>query len=179
MSSIDDVLATIPMDRLAAQLGVDKATAEQAARTALPALFGGMQANAQDPAGAASLQRAVGNHDPGLVEGGVDLGQVDTADGDKIVGHIFGAQRDPVVNRLGGGEGGGVDAGLVAKLLPLLAPIVMSYLAKQTGARSTAPGGAGGGLGDILGSVLGGGGGKGGGFDIGDVLGGLLGGGRR
>jgi hypothetical protein len=178
MSSIDDVLATIPMDRLAAQLGVDRDTAEQAARTALPALFGGMQANAQDPAGAASLERAVGKHDPGLVEGGVDLGQVDTNDGDKIVGHIFGAQREPVVNRLGGG--GGVDSGLVAKLLPLLAPIVMSYLAKQTGARSTAPGGGGGGLADILGSVLGGGGGKGGGgIDIGDVLGGLLGGGKR
>ena len=87
MSSIDDVLATIPMDRLAAQLGVDEETAEQAARTALPALFGGM-------------------------EGGVDLGQVDTADGDKIVGHIFGAQREPVVNRLGGsGKGGGFDIG--------------------------------------------------------------------
>jgi len=177
MSSIDDVLATIPMDRLAAQLGVDRETAERATRTALPALFGGMEANTHDPAGAASLERAVGQHDPGLVEGEVDLGQVDPADGDKIVGHIFGAQRDPVVDRLGGG--GGVDSGLVAKLLPLLAPIVMSYLAKQTGARSTAPGGGGGGgLGDILGSVLGGGK-SGGGFDIGDVLGGLLGGGKR
>ncbi len=178
MSSIDDVLASIPMDRLAAQLGVDRETAERATRSALPALFGGMQANAQDPAGAASLQRAVGKHDPGLVEGGVDLDQVDAADGDRIVGHVFGAQRERVVNKLGGGSG--VDPGLVAKLLPLLAPIVLSYLAKQTGARSTAPGGTGGGgLGDILGSVLGGGGKGGGGFDIGDVLGGLLGGGRR
>ena len=97
MSSIDDVLATIPMDRLAAQLGVDEETAEQAARTALPALFGGMQADAQDPAGAASLQRAVGNHDPGLVEGGADLGQVDTADGSVLGG--------------GGGKGGGFDIG--------------------------------------------------------------------
>ena len=182
MASIDEVLAAIPMDRLAAQLGVDRATAEQASRQALPALLGGMEANAQDPAGAASLGKAIGSHDAGLVEGGVDLDQVDADDGDKIVGNVFGGQRDQVVNQLGS-QGGG-DSGLIAKLLPLLAPIVMSYLAKQMSSRSTqggGTGGGGGGLTDILGSVLGGGGGsKGaGGLDIGSVLGGLLGGGKR
>jgi len=178
MASIDEVLAAIPMDRLADQLGVDRATAEQASRQALPALLGGMEANAQDPAGAASLGKAIGSHDAGLVEGGVDLDQVDADDGDKIVGNVFGGQRDQVVNQLGS-QGGG-DSGLIAKLLPLLAPIVMSYLAKQMSSRST-QGGGGGGLTDILGSVLGGGGGgKGaGGLDIGAVLGGLLGGGKR
>ena len=178
MASIDEVLAAIPMDRLAAQLGVDRATAEQASRQALPALLGGMEANAQDPAGAASLGKAISSHDAGLVEGGVDLDQVDADDGDKIVGNVFGGQRDQVVNQLGS-QGGG-DSGLIGKLLPLLAPIVMSYLAKQMSSRST-QGGGGGGLTDILGSVLGGGGGgKGaGGLDIGSVLGGLLGGGKR
>ena len=182
MASIDEVLAAIPMDRLAAQLGVDRATAEQASRQALPALLGGMEANAQDPAGAASLGKAIGSHDAGLVEGGVDLDQVDADDGDKIVSNVFGGQRDQVVNQLGS-QGGG-DSGLIGKLLPLLAPIVMSYLAKQMSSRSTqggGTGGGGGGLTDILGSVLGGGGGgKGaGGLDIGSVLGGLLGGGKR
>ena len=43
------------MESLAAQLGVDPGTAESAVREALPALLGGMQANASDPAGAASL----------------------------------------------------------------------------------------------------------------------------
>ena len=47
MSAVDDILADIPMDQLAAQLGVDQATAEQAARQAIPALLGGMQANAE------------------------------------------------------------------------------------------------------------------------------------
>ncbi len=185
MASIDEVLASIPMDRLAAQLGVDEATAEQASRQALPALLGGMEANAQDPAGAASLGKAIGKHDAGLVEGGVDLDQVDTDDGEKIVGNVFGGQREQVVNRLGS-QGGG-DSGLISKLLPLLAPIVMSYLAKQMSARGTqagGTGGGGGGLTDILGSVLGGGGGGGakggaGGIDLGSVLGGLLGGGKR
>jgi hypothetical protein len=178
MSAIDDLLSAIPMDQLAGRLGVDPSTAEQAARKTLPALLGGMEANAQDPAGAASLERAIDGHDAGLVEGGVNLDRVDTGDGDKIVSNVFGPNRDQVVNQLGE-TGGGGDASLVNKLLPVLAPIAMAYLAKQVKQRGATSGGnGGGGLTDILGSVLGGGGGRGG-LDVGGILGGLLGGGKR
>jgi len=207
MSPVDEILAQVPLGDLAARLGVDESTAELAARQALPALLGGIQANADDPAGAASLAGAVQQHDEKLIDGGVDLGQVDTADGDKIVSHVFGAQRETVVNQLGGigalgAPGGGVvpgaqaafggqdGSGLIAKLLPILAPIVMSYLAKKlsggsqgSGGLPGAGGGAGGGLGDLLGGILGGGvGQQGGGVlggGLGDLLGGLLGGGRK
>lgn len=182
MSTIDDLLSAIPMDQLAGQLGTDPATAEQAARQALPALLGGMEANAQDPDGAASLESAIDRHDSGLVEGGVDLDQVDQGDGDKIVSHVFGSNREQVVNQLAG-VGGSGGSSVVAKLLPMMAPIVMSYLAKQAMQRgATSGGGGGGGLADMLGGVLGGGGGVAGGkggLDIGSVLGGLLGGGKR
>lgn len=176
MSAVDDLIAQIPMSQLASRLGVDEQTAEQATRQALPALLSGMQANAQDPGGARSLAEAVGQHDGGLVEGGVDVGQVDAADGDKIVGHVFGGSRDQVVNQLGGlgGAGGGE---LMGKLLPILAPIVLSYLSRRLGAGGS--GGqpqSGGGLGDLLGGLLGGGAQSGG---LGDLLGGLLGQGRR
>jgi hypothetical protein len=192
MSELDDLLSQIPMDQLAQQLGVDEQTAERAARQALPALLAGMNANAQDPAGAASLANALGQHDDALLDGGVSLDHVDTNDGDKIVGNVFGDSRDQVVTRLGGGGGlggssgiaGGDMSGLVAKLLPILAPIVMSFLAKRflKGGRAGAPGSSsGGGLGDLLGGLLGGGGqgGQGGQGGLGDLLGGLLGGGRR
>lgn len=183
-TDFDDLLSQIPMDQLARQLGVDEQTAERATRQALPALLGGMQANAQDPAGAASLSSALGEHDDNLLDGGIDFGQVDTNDGDKIVRNVFGDNREQVVNQLGGSGGGTAGGGgnLIARLLPMLAPIVMSYLAKQfskragTAATPSAAGG-GGGLEDLLGGLLGGQGGPGGG--IGDLLGGLLGGGRR
>jgi hypothetical protein len=81
-----------------------------------------MHANAEDPAGAASLASAVGQHDDALLDGGVNLEQIDTNDGDKIVGNVFGDNRDQVVNRLGGlgnlGGSGGDMRDLVAKLLP-------------------------------------------------------------
>ena len=86
--AVDDILADIPMDQLAAQLGVDEATAEQAARQAIPALLSGMHANAEDPPGARSLAGTLGDHPSNLIEGGVDLDQVDASDGEKIVGYI-------------------------------------------------------------------------------------------
>jgi hypothetical protein len=193
MSAVDEILSSVDLDQLAQQVGADRSEVEQAARTALPALLGGLQANAAHPSGAQSLTEALGQHDSSLVEGGVDLAQVDPADGERITQHIFGDQREQVVHQLGG-VGGSGSQGIVAKLLPILAPIVLSWLAgkvfgggsaAQTGTTGSSSGAPGGGLGDVLGQVLGGAtrGGQSGGVDTGsiisDVLGGLLGGGRR
>jgi hypothetical protein len=199
MAGIDDILSTVPLDQLAGRLGVDEATAQRAVGAALPALLGGLRANAQDPAGAASLGEAVAQHDPALVEGGVDLDDVDTDDGRKIVGHVFGQNEQAVVAQLADSTGTGKD--LLAKVLPALAPIALAFLAKQLGGagapggaptgtgsaagksageRSGAPQTGGGGLGDVLGGLLSGGSGSGGGLgDLLGGLGGLLGGGRR
>jgi hypothetical protein len=121
---------------------------------------------------------------------------VDTADGEKIVSHVFGDQQDQVASQLAGAANlGGTGGDLVRRLLPILAPIIMSYLAKKIlggqqggGQASPLPGGTGDGgagaggidLGSILGGILGGaagGGGQGQG-GLGDILGGILGGGR-
>jgi hypothetical protein len=121
-------------------------------------------------------------HPPDLVAGGVDLNQVDTDDGQKIVGNIFGSNTDQVAQTIGGNLGGGrVD--LIKKLLPLLAPIVLSYLSSRmrggttTGAEAPPSGG----VGDLLGSILGstGTGSSTSAGSVLDMLGGLLGGGRR
>jgi len=193
MTAVDDILSRIPLADLADRLGVDQATAEEATRQALPALLGGIQANTDDPGGAASFASAVRQHDNDLVEGGVNLDDVDENDGDRIVSHVFGDQRGQVVHQLGNTGGASTTSDLMGRLLPLLAPIVMAYLAKRLGGRA-AGGGQSGGIGDLLGSILGGMGGpqqgqqggqqQGGlggvlGGPLGDLLGGLLGGGRR
>lgn len=168
-ASIEEIVSQIPVGQLAAQLGVDEETADQAVRSAVPALLGGLAANAQDPGGAASLQTALAQH----ANDTIDLSSVDVADGEKIVHHIYGDNTDEVVSRLGGlggdGKGGG---GLMKMLLPLLAPLIMGWLAKRgTGGGQGAPAeGGGGGLGGMLDS-LGGGASGGGGGDLGDLLG--------
>ena len=63
MNAVNDIVSQLPLDQLAQQLGVDRGTAEQATRQALPALLGGIHANAQHPDGAASLTKALGQHD--------------------------------------------------------------------------------------------------------------------
>jgi hypothetical protein len=198
VSALEDILADIPMDQLAAELGVDKATAEHAARQAIPALLGGMQANAEDPAGARSLAGALGDHPSDLIDGGVNLDQVDANDGEKIVANIFGPNQDQVAQTLGGNLGGQAG-GLIQRLLPILAPIVLAYLSKRLmgqrqdsgqddplgsilGAGAT---GSSNPLNDLLTSMLGGGTAAAGGSSqspggsILDILGGLLGSGRR
>ena len=128
MSEIDEILSQVPMDQVAAALGVDQSEAEAATRTAIPALLGGMQANAADPAGAASLMSAVEQHDPSVLGSGLD--QIDTQDGERIVQNVFGEQTPDVMARLGGATPG-AGSSLIQKLLPIIAPIVMAYLAKK------------------------------------------------
>ncbi|MEV6431477.1 DUF937 domain-containing protein [Nocardia sp. NPDC051463] len=162
MNSFDDLLSQVPIAQIAEKLGVDESTATNAVTAALPTLLGGLQANATQPEGAASLVGALDSHGE-LVEGEgqVDIDKVDVADGSKIVDNVFGEEKNTVISALGGTEGmGGND--LVSKLLPMLAPIVLAYLAKQltggaggAGAPQAQTGG-GGSIGDLLGGLLGG-----------------------
>jgi hypothetical protein len=80
---------------------------------------------ANGAAGAASLERALGQHAATPFEG-LDLGSLDTVDGEAIVGNLFGDNSEQVINKLGSETGG---SSVMAKLLPILASIVLSMLA--------------------------------------------------
>ena len=125
-NNINDLLSKLPIDRIAARLGEDPSQVRSAAEQVLPALLMGMGANAQDPAGRESLATALESHNPNLVEGDVDVEDIDTQDGAKIAHHVFGSNEDQVAHQLGGIAGG---TGLVRALIPILAPLVMSWLA--------------------------------------------------
>lgn len=184
MSAVDDILASLPVEQLASQLGVPEDQIRAGVTAAVPALLGGLEANAQDPAGASSIAAALGQHgdDLGLGSGSIDLNRVDAADGAKIASHIFGDREQDVVAQLGGVGGGS----LAKRLIPILAPIVLAYLAKQVGGSASGGGAGGGAVGSILQEILTGmgqgaapTGGSSAGSIITDILGGLLGGGRR
>lgn len=164
MSAVEEILAGIDPAQLAAALGTDERTARDAAAAAIPTLIGGFQANARTEEGRSGLLAALDQHaGDGLFGDRVDLAEVDTEDGRRIVSHALAGDpgRLQPVGRL--------DGGLLARLLPLLAPIVLNYLARKLGAGGSPSGGSGG-LGDLLGGMLGGAGGG-----VGDVLGGMLG----
>jgi hypothetical protein len=127
--SIDDLLAELPIDQIAGRLGIAPDEAQRAVTGALPAILGGLKANADDPSGERSLAGALTQHSPALVEGGIDIDQVDTADGEKIVDNVFGPNKDQVVVKVS--DSAGTDPSILQKIMPVLAPLVLSFLSKQ------------------------------------------------
>lgn len=176
MAGLDDILKVLPIDQIAARLGVDPATATQAVQQGGGAILSGLQQNAATPEGASALQSALGKH-TGLGDH-VDLDQVDTTDGGKILRHVFGGREQEVAKALTDEpKTAGIDFGA---LLPMIAPVIMGLIAKKAPATagSQAPATTRGGLGDVLGGLLGGGTRPDGGIDLGGLLGGLFGGSR-
>jgi hypothetical protein len=186
MAGLDDLFAQIPVQDIAKRLGADEGEVNNAIRTLVPALVGGVAENVQaDQIDSSDLESAVAQQGTsGLLDGGVSVDQVDANEGDQYVAKIFGGNDSNAVASALSGTGAG-DGGLIKKLLPILAPIVLAYIGKKF-AQGSAGGGAqaqaapgGGGLGDVLGSILGGAGGGGGGGNnpLGSILGSVLGGG--
>lgn len=184
MSDFDGLLDLIPIGDIAKQLGVPEDVAEAAVKQAIPAIVGGMAANAKDANGAKSLEKALNKHAAASSSGKkIAVKDIDTADGEKIVNNVFGAKKGDVVAAVADTSKGDVTKDLIAKLLPIIAPIVISFIASQflgtkaeAPAASTTTSSSSGGIGDLLGGLLGSSQGQ---DIVGSVLGGLLGGGKK
>jgi hypothetical protein len=186
MAGLDELISQIPVKDIASKVGADEGEVNNAIRTLVPALVGGLAENVQaDSIDSSKLESDVAQQGAsGLLDGGVSVDQVDPNQGDQFVARIFGGNdSNAVASALAGGGAGNGD--LIKKLLPILAPIVLAYIGNQL-TKGNAPaepaaqsGGGGGGLGDVLGSILGGAGGAGGGGNnpLGSILGSVLGGG--
>jgi hypothetical protein len=188
MAGLDELFSQIPVADIASKIGADQGEVNSAIQTLVPALLGGLAENVQsNQIDSSKLESAVveqGQSD--LLDGGVNVDQVDTKQGDNLVATLFGGNDSNAVASALAGTGAG-GSGLIQKLLPILAPIVLAYIGKQLAnrgggapAQPQAQPAGGGGLGDILGSILGGaagGGGGGGNNPLGSILGSVMGGG--
>lgn len=179
MADLNDLISRLPIDDLASQVGASPDDVRAAVSQAVPTLVAGLGVQNDD-----GLADKLAKHDNDLASGTINLNEVDTADGQKIVNNLFGEESDNVAQALSGAvPAAGVDQGLVKKLLPILAPIVLSFVmnqfGKSKGGATAGSAAGGGGLGDLLGGMLGGQGGSGGGgMDLGSILGSVLGGGK-
>ena len=176
MSDLDGLINLIPIGDIAKKLGIDENVAKAAVAVAVPAIVGGLAANAKTDTGAQKLQAAVEHHDKK-----VSVDDVDVEDGQKIVKHVFGAKADDVAAAAGAKAGGPDIGAIVAQVLPIIAPIVLAFLANQlSGQKKETPKAEEPATGGDLGSILGGLISSPQGQDIvGGLLGGLLGGGRK
>lgn len=152
------------LDSAAAQLGIDRQTAAAGAAVLLPAILGGFkgQAQQQGASGLGGLLQQLGGG--GLLDAVVGSQPTQVAQGNDILGQIFGSKDVSRQVADHASAQSGISADTLKKLLPIVAMLVTGYLASQRGEQTQAApaggalgGGLGGMLGSVLGSVLGGG----------------------
>ncbi|HYD77222.1 DUF937 domain-containing protein [Ramlibacter sp.] len=165
---ITDLLSqTGGLDSIARDLGISPQQAASGASALAPAILGGFQKRAQEPAtaggGLPDLLSSLGGG--GLLEQLLSPAPTGTGAGNQVLGQIFGSKDVSRAVAQDAAGKSGLDADLLKKMLPLLAMAVTGLLAKGQA------GSSGGGLGGLLGGLLGGGSTPGGGLG---GLGGLL-----
>ena len=157
MSAITDILSQVPLGQLSEQLGVSEKETKTASTQVIKSLLGGMTANAQSNNGEQSLASALLGHltaGQSYASQGVDLSQIDTKDGSKIVEHALGESTAKTAAAISAKTG--TDQSLLQKLLPILAPIVIGYIAnKAIGTNAAAPAQTSS-TGNLVGSLVGG-----------------------
>lgn len=188
MAGLDDLFNQIPVADIANKLGADQGEVNQAIQTLVPTLLGTLQENVQaEDIDSVQLEKTViAEGESDLLDGGVNVDQLDENAGSQMVASLFGGNdTNQVASALAGGGAPGGD--LIKRLLPMLAPIVLAYVGRQfqqrsagAGAGAQAQAAPGGGIGDVLGSILGGGAGApaAGNNPLGSILGSVLGGGQ-
>lgn len=135
------------------QFGLDQSQAASAVQAALPMILGGLGRNAQSEQGAESLNNALSQHDPSVLDNVQGFfGNASSAqnEGSKILGHIFGDKVSNVEN--GVAQSSGISMAKIGPIIAMLAPLVMSYLNKQKQSNNVTQSG---GLGDLIGGLAG------------------------
>lgn len=154
---------------LSKQLGIGGADTANLVEALAPALMRGVQKQAGNPDTMGGLMKALsaGSHQRYLDEPDLVASEATQADGNNILGHLFGSKDVSRNVAAQAAANTGLESSLVKKALPILAGLAMGALSKkgQTGAGQADAGM----LGGLLGGLLGSSGGSDG-LDLDDVL---------
>lgn len=115
------------IEDIAGNLGVDSKKAGQIIKMGLPLILGKLGQNAQEPQQRQSLFDALTNHEERSFN---NPNEVDTDEGQKILGHVFGRNNEEQLSREIANQTG-EDSGKVRRILAFLAPLALAYLAKK------------------------------------------------
>lgn len=142
------------INNITQKFGINQNEATAALTAAVPMILGGLGRNAQSADGAQSIENALQQHNPNRlndIQGFFNMGDAAQKDGEGILGHIFGNNKEKVESGIA--QKSGLSMSKIAPIIAMVAPLVLSYLSKQKQSNTQ----NGGGITDILGSVLGGG----------------------
>ena len=147
------------IDSIARELGVDQATAQQAASALLPAIVAGVGRSGAgpQPLGGGGLGDILGQlgGGVGLLDSILKPEPTPTQPGNDILGQIFGSKdvSRGVAEEVAGSTG--ISSDLLKKMLPILAMAVVGYMMKQNSSPDGGPPAGGAGSGGMLGCMLG------------------------
>lgn len=143
------------VEQLAAQFGLQPEQARSAMGALMPAVAAGLQKNMSSESGLTRLLDALGQggHEAYLQQPEKLREPATVADGNAILGHIFGSKEVSREVAARASQKSGVDPSILKKMLPLVAALAMGGMAKQTRASGGGPAAAGG-LASMLGPVL-------------------------
>jgi hypothetical protein len=142
--------------QLAGRLNLDEDQARSAIGALLPALGSGISRNASSPQGLQELLGALARGDHGrYLEQPETLTQPGAvAEGNGILGHVFGSKEVSRQVAARAAERTGVDTSVLKQMLPLLATAAMGALSRSGAAGEAQSQQAGSGLGGMLGQML-------------------------
>ncbi|NLC55121.1 MAG: DUF937 domain-containing protein [Erysipelothrix sp.] len=117
------------MDELSKSTGLKAKKLQEAVKLGVPTIMQALSNNAKNEKGALSLSKALNDHKDDKVDDVVNfLKNVDTKDGSKMLGHIFGKDQK-VENNLA--KQTGIETNDISALLARLAPLLMGMLGQQ------------------------------------------------
>ena len=122
---ITQQLAGNASQTIAQRFGISETTANRAVQIGVPLILAALARNANDPQGAHSLHQAINeDHDGSIFDNLMGyVSNPQSANGARILGHVFGGQKPTIENNLA--QATGLDQSSASGLLETLAPLVM------------------------------------------------------
>ena len=131
--NITDLLAQAGgLKSIARELGVNEQQVSSGAAALLPALMGGFRKQAQAGGGGDAVAQLLGSlGGSGLLENVLSQHPTDVAQGNALLGTLFGSKEVSRAVAQGAAQQSGVDPALLKKMLPMLAMAVMTMPAMR------------------------------------------------
>ena len=161
---LDSVGGTQSLSNLAGSLGLDPAKANDLITAVAPSVMGAMKKQTTSADSYSNLKNALrtGKHQEYINNPDLMSSQNSVADGNNILGHLFGSKDVSRNVAARAAENTGIDVSLIKKALPLIAGLAMGAVSKSSEAGNSSNSG----MSDMLSGLVG----DGDGIDLDDML---------
>ncbi|WP_043816561.1 DUF937 domain-containing protein [Deinococcus maricopensis] len=135
MDMLSGVMAGPQGHMIGQQLGLSDQQTQAAMTAAVPLLVNALAQNAEQPGGAHALSGALAQHNGEALDRLASGTLPDQTDGQRILGHMFGAQDTQAAQAVG--RAAGINPQVAMSVLQFLAPIILGALSRRMGGAST------------------------------------------